>query len=253
MHMLSAVSGYRDRRRLQKTVRKLRALRREVSPAGYTLKSFDAHHCIFVHIPKCAGVSVCQSLFGNHGAGHHPIGVFQQVFEPPFFDSCFKFTFVRNPWDRLVSAYEFLQGGGFNDTDRRWARRHLSAYSDFGRFVREWVTPENVSSWIHFRPQTDFLLLPDGRTGVDFIGRFESLEADFSQVCTRLGIQGRLGRFNTRRQRTRDYRAAYDTHTRDIVGEVYARDIAALGYRFEDGDNAPPMSQEHGEQHHAQQ
>jgi Sulfotransferase family len=252
MPLLTVFSRYRKARRNARIVRKLRRLRRDISPAGYTLGSFDRHRCIFVHIPKCAGVSVSQGLFGNRGAGHYPVTTLRQVFGPALFDSYFKFAFVRNPWDRLLSAYEFLRCGGFHAGDARWAQQNLAQYRDFGEFVRRWVTPANVTSWIHFQPQTDFLCLPDGRTGVDFIGRYENLEADFQRVCERLGISASLPSLNTGPDR--DYREAYDSETRGIVDAVYRQDIVGLDYCFGRGSPkpVPDRSEKQGEQHHPQ-
>jgi hypothetical protein len=239
MSLLAGLNDYRRARMAAKQLRKLRRLRHQLSTGGYTLASFDQYRCIFVHIPKCAGVSISQSLFGNHGAGHYPITTFQQVFEPQAFEHYFKFAFVRNPWDRLLSAWCFLREGGFNDTDRRWAQRHLSEFPDFGTFVRHWLTPENARSWVHFRPQTDFLRLADGRLGVDFIGRYEQIETDFRHVCGELGIDAKLSTLNTAAAPRQDYRTAYDNATRDIVARIYAQDIAELAYRFD----APPGRQ----------
>jgi hypothetical protein len=235
MSLLARFNDYRDARAAAKQIRKLQQLRRRLSPAGYTLSSFDEHRCIFVHIPKCAGVSICQSLFGNYGAGHHSIATFRQVFDAQSFDHYFKFAFVRNPWDRLLSAWQFLRAGGFNDTDRRWARRHLDEFPDFATFVRRWLTPDNARSWVHFIPQTDFIRLPDGRPGVDFIGRYERLEADFRYVCSKLSITAPLSTRNATAPPRHDYRTAYDNDTRSIVARVYARDIAELGYDFDNG------------------
>lgn len=242
MSLLSTMADYRKARSAARTVRKLRGLRHRVSPGGYTLASFDQHRCIFIHIPKCAGVSVCRSLFGNYGAGHYPVTTFQQVFDPDSFDRYFKFAFVRNPWDRLLSAWRFLRAGGFNDTDRRWAQRHLSDYRDFGDFVRHWLTPDHAASWVHFKPQTDFLRLADGHCGVDFVGRYECIERDFGHVCRRLGSEARLMRLNQGAADSKDYRDAYDSETRAIVADVYAQDIAGLGYDFDSKGMRPERS-----------
>jgi hypothetical protein len=225
-----------------KKIRQLKKLRTCTTAAGYTLQGFDRHRCIFVHIPKCAGVSVCQSLFGDLGAGHYPLTTFQKVFGETIYNEYFKFTFVRNPWDRLLSAYRFLKQGGFNSADRCWAEQHLSAYRDFGTFVRDWVTIDNVRSWVHFRPQTDFLLAPNGAPGIDFIGRIENLEHDFQQICIRLGIQKRLQTFNIDNREKPSYADFYNNETRDLVAHVYSQDVAGLGYSFEGtatGDHIP--------------
>jgi hypothetical protein len=155
---------------------------------------------------------------------------------------------VRNPWDRLLSAYEFLRRGGFHAADARWAQRHLSRYDDFGAFVRGWVTPENVASSVHFRPQTGFLYLPDGSSGVDFIGRYENLETDFRKVCKQLGIEVGLQSLNA--GPARDYRDVYDSETRRIVDRVFRQDIVALDYCFDTAGAG--RSEEQGEQDRAQ-
>ncbi len=69
------------------------------------------------------------------------------------YNQYFSFTFIRNPWDRLASACHFLKAGGFNEADRRRAGEHLSDHDDFRSFVRNWITSDNVRSWVHFIPQ----------------------------------------------------------------------------------------------------
>lgn len=65
---------------------------------------------------------------------------------------------------------------------------------------------------------------------VDFIGRYENLEADFATVAARLGIAGNLAWVNASRHA--GYRDYYDDVTRVIVAKRFARDIAAFDYRF---------------------
>ncbi len=47
---------------------------------GYSYKPFDELKCIFVHVPKCAGVYVCRNLFGNLAGGHTQISLYQIIF-----------------------------------------------------------------------------------------------------------------------------------------------------------------------------
>ena len=86
---------------------------RQLPPhADYGLAPFDQHRCIFVHVPKCAGVSISRSLFGSLVGTHIAMKSFQLIYTEEEFARYFKFAFVRNPWDRLVSAYRFLKRGG---------------------------------------------------------------------------------------------------------------------------------------------
>ena len=69
---------------------------------------------------------------------------YSTVFEPATFQSYFKFTFVRNPYDRLVSAFHYLKQGGMNEKDKAFKEQELSSFENFGDFVRNWITSENI-------------------------------------------------------------------------------------------------------------
>ena len=77
--------------------RDLEQFRAGTRAGPYSLQPFDRLRCIFVHIPKAAGVSVCRGLFGGLAGGHAHIGVYQLAFSHLEFSSYFKFAFVRNP------------------------------------------------------------------------------------------------------------------------------------------------------------
>jgi hypothetical protein len=195
---------------------------------------FSSHRCLYVHVPKCAGMAVLKSLFGDTNGGHATVLDYMLIFSEREYGDYFKFAFVRNPWDRLVSAYHFLQQGGMNEADRRWASKNLSRYSSFDEFVRDWVNQDNVDSYTHFRPQWQFLCRPGtGRPDVDFIGYYERLSRDFHLVCNRLGIDATLMEENRTSHRDRDYKNYYDDVTRAIVGDVYREDLRIFGYDFE--------------------
>ncbi len=217
------IKGYRHRRRYE-------ALRRGVDARGYSLKPYDDLRCIFVHIPKNAGVSVCQALFGCLAGGHLTARTYRVIFGPERYDSYYKFTFVRNPWDRLVSSYTFLKHGGYNDQDASWSREHLSAHRDFRSFVRNSLTPEMIYAKQHFIPQWEYVVDRRGKNAMDFLGRFEALEADVNHVAQRLGVNMNLPRTNTSPRG--DYRTYYDDPCAEIVARLYARDIEMFGYKF---------------------
>ena len=194
-------------------------------------KQCSEHRCIFVHIPKCAGTSIRQSLFGTAG-GHRTLAGYQTMLTPELFAECFKFTFVRNPWDRLASAFFFLKNGDMT-SNHKWAKENLSTLENFDAFVRQWVTRENVWSYSHFRPQFQFICLEGKRPAVDFIGFYENLVPDFSMICEKIKSPAKLREENRNARRTKDYRDYYTDETRRIVAEVYAEDIELFGYSFD--------------------
>jgi len=214
-------------------IEELKKIRR-LESNRYTLKSFDTYKCIFVHIPKAAGVSVVQSLFGNLGSGHTKIKEYQQLYTETEFKNYFKFTFVRNPWDRLVSAYNFLIEGGMTKEDKTWAKSNLRHYPDFNSFVKQWVNRENIYSCRHFIPQCEFVCIEGLEPAVDFIGYFENLEEDFEYVANKLGIQTTLQHLNQTQNRNnkKDYTEYYTDETAKIVADVYREDIEIFGYDF---------------------
>jgi hypothetical protein len=193
--------------------------------AGYP----NRQRCIFIHIPKTGGTSVARSLFGE--ASRHLTYVEYQRANPEKFRRFIKFSFVRNPWDRLVSTFFFLKGGGLNEIDRAWAQETLARFDGFDDFVRVWLNPMTAASWVHFRPQSDFILDSGGNVMVDFVGRYERLSEDYALVASRLGKGPHLPLVN--RSAHDQYAAYYTLDTREIVASVYARDVAAFGYAFD--------------------
>jgi hypothetical protein len=202
------------------------------SVGEYSFVPYDRYQCIFVHIPKTAGVSVAKALFGNLGGGHIPIRILQRVFGAETLARYFKFTFVRNPFDRLLSAFTFLKTGGMDLDDRIFAEKEIQQFDTFRDFVKGWVTEENVERNLHFIPQVDWLRLNGTNVAVDFVGRYENLNEDFNRVCRHLKIPSHLSRANASK-RSRDYRQYYDETSVRIVQRVYHQDLGLLNYKFE--------------------
>ncbi len=102
---------------------------------------FYKHKAIFIHIPKVAGTSIANALFGE-SVGHRPLRR-HVAFCPELVEEYFKFTFVRNPYDRLFSAYNYFSShvGSRKHRDHRWASDYLSKFDSFERFVRELEDP----------------------------------------------------------------------------------------------------------------
>lgn len=184
---------------------------------------------VFIHIPKTGGASIRHGFFKGEFEGP------KQGFIPPNWQQHFKFAFVRNPYDRIVSAWRMFAGGMENSV---WEHPQDEARIDLKRFLqivtdesipfdglRE-TTPQKIRH--HAIPQTHpFNCLQHA----DFVGRFETLNQDFAIVCDRIGVAKQdLPHWN-QTDRSSDVRQYLDSQSLAIVNEYFADDFEQLGYQ----------------------
>jgi hypothetical protein len=204
---------------------------------------FETHRFIYVEIAKAA----CSSI--KHSLGK-ALSIAPEVVEEwkngnlttvdladPRYAGYFKFTFVRNPWDRAVSCYE----NKFNDPDpNARASRRLAAplaqklgvsKVSFEQFVQYISQQPDEASDVHWKSQTSSLFDGESRLLVDYVGRFENIGSDFQHVCSVVGLDAKLAHILRTRHR-KPYRDYYSDITRELVRARYADDISAFSYSF---------------------
>jgi len=216
----------------QRHAERYRQLRTSVfpSPKGtFSLRRYDEMKAIFVHTPKAAGTSVAISIFGELPY-HYTALEYRTIFGAADFGRYFKFTFVRNPWDRVLSAYSYLQRGGWNESDRQWAATNLAQYTSFEHFVLNGLPRSDIRSFMHFRPQEEFVCDWLGRPLVDFVGRFERLAEDFTDICGRIGVSAELQQTNPSDHL--NYKDAFSRQMVAVVRRHYRSDIDLFRYDF---------------------
>lgn len=149
---------------------------------------------------------------------HVTAATVRRCLPPELYAMAFKFAFVRNPYDRMVSRYAYL----VNYTPHRDHRRVTRM--SFEEFI-QWEAQRNTIS------QHRFVADARGRLIVDFVGHYERLSHDFGVVCSRLGLTAELPVSNVSGHS--DYRTYYSLRARELVARYCAFDLELFGYDFE--------------------
>lgn len=204
--------------------------------------------CIFIHIPKCGGTSIENVIwphpedlteanlwwgFVSQYHNKYQTGGLQHLLARQvrsevgleIFNSFYKFTIVRNPWDRIVSQFAYMQ-----------TRPDLMDFigmqpdTEFKAYLGLIQKKQHVQ-WM---PQTDFILDQDGTLLVDKIGRLESIEKDSNEVFDILGVCREQDKnFHANRSERKSIDHYYDQESAEMVGEIYSSDISYLNYGFD--------------------
>lgn len=201
------------------------------------------HRCIFIHIPRSGGssiedvvwpeprreadlwmgfVSPHSNRYQTGGLQHLTARLVREVVGQRVFNEYFKFTFVRNPWDKAISQFAYL-------SQRGDLRRFLGAPE--GLSFSDYLDRIGSCAHVQWSPQYDFLYDEDGEPLVDFVGRFERLTEDARTVFERLGISCPVLP-HTRASAHPPYATYYDDHARRRIQDLYAKDISEFNYHF---------------------
>jgi len=177
---------------------------------------------VFIHNPKTGGTSIAQTLgsrdynIRNH-ASLRKISKIDPKTEPYF-----KFCFVRNPWDRLWSLYCYY-------VERSVKYDSFLVDLDFNSWVLEGCLTF-FNGYLGYS-QLDWMINEQGDIGVDFIGRFERLEKDFTYLANKFGYNSNLPHRRVKRE-TKPYQEVYNDKAVDYVRLNFSRDIEMFGYKF---------------------
>ena len=192
---------------------------------------------VFIHVPKAAGQSVSKALRPHalylHQRvlqraarairrtpkidlyalrnGHMTALEYRAELGEAAYAEHFRFAFVRNPWDRMLSLCSFIK---LRPNSEDFSMVKNASFDDFLVRVRE----------RGLKQQSDYVLDQKGELIVDFVGRFETLRDSFGRAMARLGIEQELPHKNKSRHGT--YRDAYSDFGRGLVASHFATDIA---------------------------
>ena len=188
------------------------------------------HRCIFVHIPRCAGTSMEISVIG-HGdrlETKHLIASTAKEMYKEYWNDYFKFSFVRNPWDRMVSMAKFEYGVRL---DHRLDEISFPYY--FEQYSPIEIDRRTPSRDDTFSPINNAVYLNILNEDLDFIGKFENIQEDWAYVCSQIGkAEEPLKNDQEHQFKHKPYRVYYREDTKKIIADAYAKDIDYFNYSF---------------------
>jgi hypothetical protein len=193
---------------------------------------------LFVHVPKTGGNSL-QSVLAPYSddrlvAGgirdgierfevtgpttrhkHFSLKDYSDAMPPDTFARLFKFSVVRNPWERAISWYF---------SPHRWALE--------GRHPI-WSLEEFHSNLSKMTPAIDMLSLGGSCQVIDMLLRFENLAADAQILFSRLAVSHLTLPHRNRSSRKADWRKYYSMYPEltQLVADLFGADAEAFGYR----------------------
>lgn len=138
-------------------------------------------------------------------------------------DDFFCFTLVRNPWDRFVSYYHWLQEQSFAHEAVTLAKS--LSFSGF-------LNHPHIAASLRAAPYRSYMIGTDGAEHCALYARIEHLAKDLAPLEAHLGFSlGDVARVNASK-RDRDYRRYYVRGDADVLARIAAPDIAQFGYEF---------------------
>ena len=199
--------------------------------------------CIFVAVPK-TGTHAIRFALRSHMAENdiEQVGLFVRKKSPfpalaakrhghltareirgaidgEVWSSYFKFAFVRNPWDRVVSNFFFFYRN----------QPHLLAHPR--QFIPQMLANPQERERLLMLPQHTFLCDNDGQCLMDFVGRYESLQTDFEHVCSVIQIPPvELERINASQHEP--WQTYFDSTSARLVTDWYRQDAEMFGYQY---------------------
>ena len=230
---------------------------RDPTAASKIVHYSDKYKIMYYSIPKvaCTTIKTCIAKLENIDAKtlgvHHRNPAIKRLTmreaNVELYKNYYRFSFVRNPWDRLFSCYKnkiydpprffpksnayHNEKGEFKDFIRRYGDlgfRNME-FEDFVDFVVE--IPDHLCD-PHFLPQHYFLDIER----INFLGRFENFRSDILKVLEKISVVSNLTDIISEKKQSSSpgsYKDAYDNRTIDLVAAKYAKDIQLFNYTWD--------------------
>lgn len=207
---------------------------------------------VFVHVYKVAGSSI-QSFLQRNGLGrtnrhgkikfenHCTAMDVRNALGAEAFSNLYSFAFVRNPWDLEFSLYKYMKREDADWIEPMIKFKNFEEYLKFAYYYYQKKRSHDPDAWdAQLDRQQSYVCDADGSQLVNFIGRFEHLQADFSEVMQRIGLNIDTALPHLNISTKGDFRRHYNSRMVDYVSEMRAKDIELLCYSFDNDENSFP-------------
>jgi hypothetical protein len=187
----------------------------------YNVIVSDKKKYVYFRIPKVATVSIGMILKENTNISHESFDSYWNT----NWNTYFKFSIVRNPWDRLLSCFLDKTKKSIGTIWEMEFYKPLSNFS-FDQFI-EMLTPKYISYDGHLKQQVELI----DTNNIDYLGRFENINYDLKNILDTLNISVQ----NIPKENTTEhthYHDYYNTKTRNLVYNLYKEDIEAFKYEY---------------------
>lgn len=190
------------------------------------LCDFEKSGVALVHIPKTAGFSLSQAIYGRQ-IGHL---TWNRIYwsSPNSFHELRKIAVWRHPVDRFVSAFCFLKFGGISEADKHYsvnALQDIDTINDFVETLKHEKHLMNAMRQVHFRPQHEFVCNKKGEIMVDYLLHFKSFRTDIGEILGR-NVQERIENLNKAKVSKREPWAVLTKESIKAIEEIYKSDLA---------------------------
>lgn len=221
---------------------------------------FDSLKLIYVEVGRAASSSIKYMLSDHVGIPREQSNKWSAGDMPlvdladPKYGEYLKFTFIRNPWDRIASTYNWKilreHTHEPNNYYKVEMKKHTgSSDATFENFLHymHMQLDAPIGTDCHWASQYLSVLGADFEPIVDCVGYFESFDEDFRSITSAVGIdQGDIFHAYSQSRKT-PYSSYYTGETREYITTRFAYDIELFGYSY-DKPNQPPQTRNDAQQ-----
>jgi len=152
-------------------------------------------------------------------------------------NSYFKFCVIRNPFDKVISAYHFQTKALPNQP--RWYYYRRKAKKFFNQIFFNGISPAMKRDFKRWLIEGNMFIDKDkyfigDEMCMNYIIQYENLAQGIQEVCERLDIPfepARIPRFKVSNRPKKSYSAYYDQETIDLVTKLFEFEVKLFNYQ----------------------